>query len=560
MRTQIQQPNSHRATPITSFAGRRPGVSFGRSPEPPKTADADHETERTPRTVGSHETASTSPPPTRPAHHIGAIPTFAAPPIRLQAKLTVGEPDDAYEQEAEQIAERVMRMEEPRLRRACSCGGTCPKCRNGTSDHEDEKVRPSRVRGNDAGIAVAPPIVDEVIGASGTPLDTSTRTFFESRFDHDFGNVRVHTDGRASESARDVGALAYTVGNHIAFGHGQFQPGTSEGRKLLAHELTHVVQQGGGNQRLSRVPTEGGVREGRYSFSTNCGWIDWSHADPSLSRRLIDRVRTASDALRAGGSGAPASTGDVTSPTMTSAVPHVGVVLSSASLNVRLLRALSNDEVLAVALSIFKKLSIVFETQQAWTDLIGQSSFAQEDLPSNLISFYMAARGYDRDQINNFCGSLSTDDSLAEYQRDHDFERNRLFSPVGASGSWPTELSNIDDSQAAALYEIRGISATQGTSSFSFCPIYRIEGTIGETDLFIVSVGGAHFTASDNVRVVPTYRAYEAMSGSYGHVTYIEVEPYSQPDFFEFHQHNILWPLFVPSPILVCLSSQGNPV
>lgn len=93
------------------------------------------------------------------------------------------------------------------------------------------------------GLTTAPPIVHEVLSSSGQPLDASTRAFFESRFGHDFSQVRVHTDERAEQSARDVNAHAYTVGHDIVFGPGKFSPATQEGRRLLAHELTHVVQQ-----------------------------------------------------------------------------------------------------------------------------------------------------------------------------------------------------------------------------------------------------------------------------------------------------------------------------
>jgi hypothetical protein len=79
--------------------------------------------------------------------------------------------------------------------------------------------------------------------SSGQPLDASTRAFMESRFQHDFSTVRVHTDARAAESAQAVNALAYTVGQDVVFGAGQFAPATRTGQKLLAHELTHVVQQ-----------------------------------------------------------------------------------------------------------------------------------------------------------------------------------------------------------------------------------------------------------------------------------------------------------------------------
>lgn len=90
---------------------------------------------------------------------------------------------------------------------------------------------------------IVPQSVHEVLGSPGQPLNTSTRSFMESRLGHDFSNVRVHTDTRAAESARAVNALAYTVGRNIVFGSGHYAPGTSEGKRLVAHELTHVVQQ-----------------------------------------------------------------------------------------------------------------------------------------------------------------------------------------------------------------------------------------------------------------------------------------------------------------------------
>ena len=90
-----------------------------------------------------------------------------------------------------------------------------------------------------------PAIVDEVIRSSGAPLDRETREFFEPRFGHDFSQVRVFADDRASESARSVDALAYTVGNNLVFGRGRYEPRTTQGRHLLAHELTHVIQQDG---------------------------------------------------------------------------------------------------------------------------------------------------------------------------------------------------------------------------------------------------------------------------------------------------------------------------
>ncbi|MGB9176023.1 MAG: DUF4157 domain-containing protein, partial [Methanoregula sp.] len=91
-----------------------------------------------------------------------------------------------------------------------------------------------------------PPIVHEVLREPGRPLDTGTRTFFEHRFGHDFSGVRVHTDTKAAESARAVNAGAYVVGRNVVFSSGKYNPTTPTGRRLLAHELTHVVQQQAG--------------------------------------------------------------------------------------------------------------------------------------------------------------------------------------------------------------------------------------------------------------------------------------------------------------------------
>ncbi len=91
----------------------------------------------------------------------------------------------------------------------------------------------------------APSIVHEVLGSQGQVLDAATRAFFDQRFNHDFGRVRIHADATAEQSARSVNALAYTVGQDIVFAAGQYRPHTTAGRELLAHELVHTIQQSG---------------------------------------------------------------------------------------------------------------------------------------------------------------------------------------------------------------------------------------------------------------------------------------------------------------------------
>ncbi len=100
--------------------------------------------------------------------------------------------------------------------------------------------------------------VRSVVASQGSPLDSETRSTMESALGADFGDVEVHTGGAASASAASVQAHAYTVGNHVVFGEGRYQPGTDDGRRTLAHELTHVVQQRQGP--VEGTPAPGGIR------------------------------------------------------------------------------------------------------------------------------------------------------------------------------------------------------------------------------------------------------------------------------------------------------------
>ncbi|MGH3695387.1 MAG: DUF4157 domain-containing protein [Pseudonocardiaceae bacterium] len=102
------------------------------------------------------------------------------------------------------------------------------------------------------------PVLDVVGSGGGSPLDRDTRTDMESRLGHDFGDVRVHNDSRAHESATAVNAHAYTVGSNIVFQRDRYDPSSTEGKTMLAHELTHVVQQRGGP--VDGTPTGGGIQ------------------------------------------------------------------------------------------------------------------------------------------------------------------------------------------------------------------------------------------------------------------------------------------------------------
>ena len=164
--------------------------------------------------------------------------------VRGQTKLnrlTVGAPDDAFEREADQVAQQVI-------------GGEPASTR---SDAPARRLQRLPAAGPEA--ASAPSEAQQALNTPGRPLDRATRSFFEPRFDRDFSSVRIHTDGAADRSARAVNARAYTVGRQIVFAAGEYAPHTSTGRHLLAHELAHVIQQDAGpNRSIQRAPGPAG--------------------------------------------------------------------------------------------------------------------------------------------------------------------------------------------------------------------------------------------------------------------------------------------------------------
>ncbi len=210
-------------------------------------------------------------------HDFSQIPVHPKPPACVQAKLRVNPPGDSYEQEADRVAEQVMSTPEPRLQRACACGSCC----QGQAEQPDEDPQPLQTKhagSSGPGQTEAPPIIHEALASPGQPLDLATRAFMEPRFGHDFSTVRVHTDKRAEMSARAIDAHAYTVGKDIVFGRGGFDSNATEGRRLLAHELTHVIQQtaGDGQMTLFRQPAGSGPsqpksdQKDKPKYPTNC--------------------------------------------------------------------------------------------------------------------------------------------------------------------------------------------------------------------------------------------------------------------------------------------------
>ncbi len=176
----------------------------------------------------------------------------------LQAKLRIGAPGDVYEQEADRVADAVMRMPEPQ---AVSSGTpsiqrVCSKCEEGELQRKPVEEEEEKLQAKATSVSISeinPDIESHIksLKGGGKPLSEKDRAFFEPRFGYDFSQVRVHSGGAAEQSAREVNANAFTVGHDMVFGAGRFAPGTHEGRWLIAHELAHFVQQSGSVQRAS---------------------------------------------------------------------------------------------------------------------------------------------------------------------------------------------------------------------------------------------------------------------------------------------------------------------
>ena len=182
----------------------------------------------------------------------------------FQCSLDIGHMDDPYEKEAEAMEDQIVEAPEKKMGEVKPPSANIQR-KNALEEGEElqrkcaacEEETPVQMKSEvPAGPgAEAPPIVRNAINSTGHPLDKGAKSFFETRFGHDFSNVRIHAGSLATESAKSINATAYTHKNDIVFGSGQYQPETVSGKKLLAHELTHVVQQEGGT-RLVDTPVQ----------------------------------------------------------------------------------------------------------------------------------------------------------------------------------------------------------------------------------------------------------------------------------------------------------------
>jgi len=218
----------------------------------------------------------------------------------IQAKLTINQPGDRYEQEADRVADAVIRMPEPGVQRQVEpeeeeeeeALQTKPLAAQITpllqrqiepeeEEEEEELIQAKYTSGQTPHVSTSVQNQIHSLRGGGQPLSPSLRNFFEPRFGHDFSRVRVHTDAKAAESVRAVNARAFTIGRDVVFGVGQYAPETSDGNRLLAHELVHTMQQNG-----DRIV---GQRDPGVIIQRNPG--PWRYKPPKSVTRSIEEIQ-----------------------------------------------------------------------------------------------------------------------------------------------------------------------------------------------------------------------------------------------------------------------------
>lgn len=206
-------------------------------------------------------------------------PASSPQPTGIQAKLKIGDPDGPLEREADQMAERVQRMPQKQWAVTNSQHTTASLMRMEEGTEEDingeglVQLMPSVQRSSDGGLSTSSDFAARLQSSSGgNPMSTATQQHMEGAFGADFSSVRIHTDPQAQQLSSDIGARAFTYKNDIYFNKGEYSPDTQSGEFLLAHELTHTIQQGAAIQPKAISQTEPQV-QGFDILSVIPDWI-----------------------------------------------------------------------------------------------------------------------------------------------------------------------------------------------------------------------------------------------------------------------------------------------
>ncbi len=226
----------------------------------------------------------------------------------IQAKFKISQPGDKYEQEADRVAEQVMRMPEPQVAEEATIPGqtqgiqiqrVCAECdeelHRQPIEEEEELLQAKEMSGQTSEFNSSIEANINAVRGGGTLLPESVRSYFEPRFGYDFRQVRVHTDTRAVESTRAVNARAFTFGRNIVFGASEYSPETARGKRLVAHELTHVVQQARGivpDRRISHSQEhiQRLVRRSRVTCPAPGGGIRNPYSADRRASKLLEKA------------------------------------------------------------------------------------------------------------------------------------------------------------------------------------------------------------------------------------------------------------------------------
>ena len=216
--------------------------------------------------------------------------------VSIQAKLTVGKPNDKYEQEADHIADRVMRMPDR---------GTVLRKKAGYKEEEKIQQKPLAawitpyIQRQAKGEPEVSPALESRLNSSksgGRSLPGKTRSFMESRIGADFSNVKVHTDSNAVQMSKELGAQAFTHGNHIYFNQGKYNPESASGKHLLAHEMVHTLHQNGNangqNVQSKWIQREPEIEEQETSMLT------YTVVPGDTLSEIAEKYGTTTDALK----------------------------------------------------------------------------------------------------------------------------------------------------------------------------------------------------------------------------------------------------------------------
>lgn len=402
----------------------------------------------------------------------------------VQTKLTIGAPNDKYEQEADRVADQVMRMPDSRVKHR----ETVSQLQMQPMEEEEEMLQGKAA--DSGGLPVSNQVQLQInnLRGGGHPLPESVRGFFEPRFGYDFSDVRTHTDAQAVATAKTINAKAFTVGRDVAFGAGQYSPETKEGKKLLAHELTHVVQQrGNGSKHLQSKQIIQRKRElpNRYTNSQG-SWLQLDIPDGTYVLEALNMPCKVSHHARVHPNIKIYATAGQYTPREVNgldAVPHLVVEDKSRSSNV-IFRVVPNKEHLISKAGEGTAKVQVYDKHFTGDTLKGE-----------------VKQGFDTVPLVETIGEAQFLGSKPDL-----FEATRQYRHVGKGGSaGRSELHSITKTHGFSLSKSHSVTTTISS---------EISSNIG-VDLKIVEAGvGSKISASESVTQQIQQSISESISGT----------------------------------------------